>query len=147
MCWACALHRLFAFDAAYIDPAIAASDPVLLDSLSFGGEISCPPNCAGMDVPASQLAGLFVYLPCDGFITGTPCLQSSIAHSCGYGAGGSACKACPNGALCPGGERTWPAPGTVGCLSFGPIEKILCFCDVSVREKDWRSRARGVQAT
>ncbi len=30
------------------------------------------------------------------------------------------------------------APG--GYLSFGPIEKILCFCDLSVREKDWRSK-------
>ena len=30
----------------------------------------------------------------------------------------------------------------MGYLSFGPIGKIvLCFCDVSVREKDWRSRA------
>ncbi len=31
---------------------------------------------------------------------------------------------------------------TVGYLSFGPIDK-LCFCNLSVREKDWRSRARG----
>ncbi len=27
-----------------------------------------------------------------------------------------------------------------GYLSFGPIGKILCFCDVSVREKDWQAR-------
>ena len=32
---------------------------------------------------------------------------------------------------------------TCGCLSFEPIEKILFFCDLSVREKDWCSRARG----
>jgi hypothetical protein len=25
-------------------------------------------------------------------------------------------------------------------ISFGPIEKYLIFCDVSVREKDWRSK-------
>ena len=37
---------------------------------------------------------------------------------------------------------------TVGYLSFGPIEKMYnVFCDLSVREKDWRSRARGVKAT
>ncbi len=36
---------------------------------------------------------------------------------------------------------------TVGYLSFGPIEKQYVFCDVSVREKDWRSRARGAKAT
>ena len=37
---------------------------------------------------------------------------------------------------------------TVGYLSFGPIEKnIYVFCDLSVREKDWRSRARGAKAT
>ncbi len=23
---------------------------------------------------------------------------------------------------------------------FGPIEKILCFCDLSVRKKDWRGK-------
>jgi hypothetical protein len=34
-----------------------------------------------------------------------------------------------------------------GYLSFGPIEKHYVFCDLSVREKDWRSRARGAQAT
>ncbi len=28
---------------------------------------------------------------------------------------------------------------TVGYLSFGPIEKIV-FCDLSVREKDWRGK-------
>ena len=27
-----------------------------------------------------------------------------------------------------------------GYLSLGPIEKILCFCDLSVREKDWRGK-------
>ncbi len=27
----------------------------------------------------------------------------------------------------------------VRCLSFGPFQKILCFCDISVREKDWRA--------
>jgi hypothetical protein len=37
---------------------------------------------------------------------------------------------------------------TVGYLSFGPIEnKYYDFCDQSVREKAWRSRARGAQAT
>ena len=36
---------------------------------------------------------------------------------------------------------------TVGCLSFGPIEVVLCFCDLSVREKDWHSRARGAKVT
>ena len=38
---------------------------------------------------------------------------------------------------------------TVGYLSFGPIEKYKknVFCDLSVREKDWRSRARGAKAT
>ena len=25
-------------------------------------------------------------------------------------------------------------------LSFGPIEKIFMFCDLSVREKDWRGK-------
>jgi serine/threonine protein kinase len=32
-------------------------------------------------------------------------------------------------------------------LSFGPIEKILCICDLSVCKKDWRSCARGANAT
>jgi hypothetical protein len=47
---------------------------------------------------------------------------------------------------------------TAGYLRFGPIDKIFMFsvtlacaryvfCDVSVREKDWCSRARGAQAT
>ena len=36
---------------------------------------------------------------------------------------------------------------TLGYPSFGPIKNINVFCDVSVREKDWRSRARGAQAT
>ncbi len=36
---------------------------------------------------------------------------------------------------------------TVGYLSFGPIEKILCFCDLSVRKKVWRSHARGETET
>ncbi len=36
---------------------------------------------------------------------------------------------------------------TAVCLSFGPILKYFIFCDLSEREKDWRSRARGVQAT
>ena len=31
---------------------------------------------------------------------------------------------------------------TVGCLSFGPIEKYYDVCDLSVREKDWRSHTR-----
>ncbi len=30
---------------------------------------------------------------------------------------------------------------TAVCLSFGPIEKVFyAFCDVSVREKDWRGK-------
>jgi hypothetical protein len=36
---------------------------------------------------------------------------------------------------------------TVEYLSFGSIENIKCFCDLSVREKDCRSRARGAKAT
>ncbi len=36
-----------------------------------------------------------------------------------------------------GADMVWC---TVGYLSFGPIEKILCFCDLSVREKDWRGK-------
>ena len=36
-------------------------------------------------------------------------------------------------------------PGTF--RSVGPIEKMLCFCDFCVREKDWCSRARGAKAT
>jgi hypothetical protein len=37
---------------------------------------------------------------------------------------------------------------TAGCLRFGPIDKIFyVFGDLSVREKDWRSRARGAKAT
>ena len=36
---------------------------------------------------------------------------------------------------------------TVGYLSFGPIEKYIMFCDLSVREKDWCSRACGAKAT
>ncbi len=36
--------------------------------------------------------------------------------------------------------------GTVGYLSFGPIEKYCVFCDLSVREKALRSRKRGAQA-
>jgi len=37
---------------------------------------------------------------------------------------------------------------TVVCLSFGPIENIYyVFCDLSVRENDWRSRARAAKAT
>jgi hypothetical protein len=35
--------------------------------------------------------------------------------------------------------------GTVGYLSFGPIEKILCFCDLSVREKDWRAASQAFE--
>ena len=35
----------------------------------------------------------------------------------------------------------------VGYLSLGPIQKTLRFCDISVREKAWRSRAIGVKAT
>ncbi len=31
---------------------------------------------------------------------------------------------------------------TAGHLSFGSIEKIVCFCDPRVREKGWRGRAR-----
>ncbi len=27
-----------------------------------------------------------------------------------------------------------------GYLSVGPIEEIVCFCDLSVREKDWRKQ-------
>ncbi len=34
---------------------------------------------------------------------------------------------------------------TVGYLSFGPIENIYVFCDLSVREKDWRSRAQDAE--
>ncbi len=41
-----------------------------------------------------------------------------------------------------------PNSNTAGYLSFGPIvKKDYVFCDVSVREKDWRSRARGAKAT
>ena len=37
---------------------------------------------------------------------------------------------------------------TIVCLSFGPIgQKIYDFCDVSMREKAWRSRKRVAQAT
>ena len=36
---------------------------------------------------------------------------------------------------------------TVGYLSFGPIENILCFCDLCAREKDWHRRACGTKAT
>ncbi len=36
---------------------------------------------------------------------------------------------------------------TAGYLSFGPIEKYCVFCELSVREEDWRSRARGAKAT
>jgi hypothetical protein len=36
---------------------------------------------------------------------------------------------------------------TAGYLNFGPIEKILCFCDLSVCEKAWRSLVRGSKAT
>jgi hypothetical protein len=36
---------------------------------------------------------------------------------------------------------------TLGNLSFGSIEKYYVFCDLSVREKDWHSRARGAKAS
>ena len=29
---------------------------------------------------------------------------------------------------------------TMGYLRFEPIEIILCFCDISAREKDWRGK-------
>ncbi len=32
---------------------------------------------------------------------------------------------------------------TVGYLSVGPMAQLLLFCDLSVREKAWRSRKRG----
>ncbi len=34
---------------------------------------------------------------------------------------------------------------TVGYLSFVPIEKILCFCDLSVREKAWRAASQAFE--
>ncbi len=36
---------------------------------------------------------------------------------------------------------------TMGYLRFGPIEEYYVFCDLSVRKKDWRNRARGAKAT
>ncbi len=35
--------------------------------------------------------------------------------------------------------------GTVGYLSFGPIEKILLFCDLCVREKNWRAASQAFE--
>ncbi len=32
-----------------------------------------------------------------------------------------------------------------GYLSFGTIEKILCFCDLSVHEKDWRAASQAFE--
>ena len=40
-----------------------------------------------------------------------------------------------------------PASGTTGYLRLGAIEKYYVFGDLSVREKDWRSRAHGAKAT
>ncbi len=34
---------------------------------------------------------------------------------------------------------------TVGYLSFGPIEKNYIFCDLSVREKDWRAASQAFE--
>jgi hypothetical protein len=42
-------------------------------------------------------------------------------------------------------DVTHCAPCTGGYLSFGPIEK-LCFYDITVIEKDWRSREGGAKA-
>ncbi len=45
-------------------------------------------------------------------------------------------------------QRKHTRRGTVGCLSFGPIVSLqFSCCDLSVREKDWRSRARGALST
>ncbi len=34
----------------------------------------------------------------------------------------------------------WQRGCTAGYLSFGPIENAICFCDLSVCEKDWRGK-------
>ncbi len=44
-------------------------------------------------------------------------------------------------------QRVCMGDCTVEYLSSGPIEKYYVFCDLSVREKDWRSRARRAKAT
>lgn len=47
---------------------------------------------------------------CVGYANGSTCLDPATASQCAWGEG-SACQACPEGALCPGGPRLWPQPG------------------------------------
>eukprot|EP01029_Cantina_marsupialis_P009064 TRINITY_DN2123_c0_g4_i1.p1 TRINITY_DN2123_c0_g4~~TRINITY_DN2123_c0_g4_i1.p1 ORF type:complete len:1965 (-),score=525.98 TRINITY_DN2123_c0_g4_i1:421-6234(-) len=68
-------------------------------------DVACPDLC-----PAEG-QGIFYTETCIGYdISGSQCLLPEFADQCAFGYGDS-CKACPEGAFCPGGLRMWTMPG------------------------------------
>ena len=68
--------------------------------------LHCPPDCPG----APGGSGVLYTATCQGYTSGSRCLDASVAPTCAFGSG-SRCHSCPEGALCPGGWRAWPQAG------------------------------------
>lgn len=74
-----------------------------------GGAVSCPPYCPGPE-DVVGVGGAYFAVPCVGYLTGLACLDPTRASECGFG-NGYYCTQCPEGTICPGGERAWPMKG------------------------------------
>lgn len=99
--------------AAAIDPAFTG----LVGAI--GQTVACPPSC-----PGNRRGGGVLYASaCIGFAGSAECsslsastlvggsaLDASVARSCAFGEADT-CRMCPDGAVCPGGNRAWPLAG------------------------------------
>eukprot|EP01029_Cantina_marsupialis_P011306 TRINITY_DN2522_c1_g2_i1.p1 TRINITY_DN2522_c1_g2~~TRINITY_DN2522_c1_g2_i1.p1 ORF type:complete len:1913 (+),score=499.43 TRINITY_DN2522_c1_g2_i1:354-5741(+) len=74
---------------------------------SIGGALSCPGYCAN----ANEGKGIYFNMECEGYHNGPECRDSSFSQQNCAVRVGSLCSDCPNGAICPGGSRTWPSIG------------------------------------
>lgn len=119
--------RLDPLLATLTTPAPSGSTKRLLPGMgSPAGRVLCPPHCPGEPVdvgaPDAQASntqgslGLYYMRHCIGYEKGAVCLDPATAHLCAFGEDGANgtspdCRRCAEGALCPGGYRTWPQPG------------------------------------
>lgn len=105
-----------------------------------GGVASCPPYCPGFaDTPTGG-----VYYTnecvCNNCTVGPACLDPARASGCLYGQGDE-CRPCPEGGLCPGGDRLWCVALAHLCLNFCRLFVVFMVCGHFLEDVSMSARA------
>ena len=95
----------------------------------------CPPDCPPLTAATRGEGGVYYTPKCVGpYEEGAACLTAATARKCAYGQGDT-CRPCPDGAVCPGGDRMWALPGHWQAEEPGPV--VSCEPPAETRCTGW----------